>query len=49
LDTPRGAWAALLLAALLAVFALGSAIPHRPVAVAGTGPDAYAAEKSTAV
>jgi hypothetical protein len=30
--TPRGAWAALLYYALLAVLALGSAIPHRPVA-----------------
>jgi hypothetical protein len=32
LGTPRGAWAALLYYALLAVLALGSAIPHRPVA-----------------
>jgi hypothetical protein len=31
LDTPRGAWAALLYYALLAVLALGCAIPHRPV------------------
>jgi hypothetical protein len=31
-DTPRGAWAALLYYALLAVLALGCAIPHRPVA-----------------
>jgi hypothetical protein len=31
LDTPRGAWAALLYYALLAVLALGSAIPHRRV------------------
>ena len=29
--TPRGAWAALLYYALLAVLALGSAIPHRPL------------------
>jgi hypothetical protein len=32
-DTPRGAWAALLYYALLAVLALGSSIPHRPVAM----------------
>jgi hypothetical protein len=32
IGTPRGAWAALLYYALLAVLALGSAIPHRPVA-----------------
>jgi hypothetical protein len=32
LDAPRGAWAALLYYALLAVLALGCAIPHRPPA-----------------
>jgi hypothetical protein len=32
IGTPRGAWAALLYYALLAVLALGSAIPHRPLA-----------------
>jgi hypothetical protein len=37
-DTPRGAWAALLYYALLAVLALASAIPHRPVAALSVAP-----------
>jgi hypothetical protein len=39
IGTPRGAWAALLYYALLAVLALGSAIPHRPIADVKAVPD----------
>jgi hypothetical protein len=48
-DTPRGAWTALLYYALLAVLALGCAIPHRPVARQGPEPCLAGADGSRGV